>query len=84
MPHSTQHRDSLIPYAYSRKPCNPPLRAGHSRQLHAFRFHAAAFHPATTPRQTEHNKPIERPTHTLGANTNDVTAAATVLDLRHS
>lgn len=62
----------------------PTLRAGHSRQLHASRFHAAAFRVAPTPWQTEYNKPIERSTHTLGGNTNDVTLAVTLLDLRHS
>jgi len=62
----------------------PTLRAGHSRHLHASRFHAAPFWLAPTLPQTEYNEPIERPIHTLGANTNDVTTAATLLDLRHS
>lgn len=66
------------------KAMQPTLRAGHSRQLHASRFHAAAFRLAPTPRQTDYNTPIERATLTLGANTNDVTTAATWLDLRHS
>jgi hypothetical protein len=83
MPHSTQHSDSLTPHTLQ-KAMQPTLRAGHSRHIHASRFHAAAFRLAPTLRQTEYNKPIERPIHALGANPNDVTAAANLLDLRHS